>query len=35
VTYQQHLDIFQTHLGLSESEQAAILGDTAMGLWFP
>lgn len=34
VTYGQHLAIFQEHLGLSESEQASILGDTPMGLWF-
>ena len=34
VTYQQHLAIFQEHLGLSESEEAAILGETAMKLWF-
>ena len=34
VTYQQHLEIFQAHLGLSESEKAVILGDTAMRLWF-
>ncbi len=34
VTYQQHLAIFQEHLGLSESEKAAILGETAMKLWF-
>ena len=34
VTYQQHLAIFQEHLGLSEAEKAAILGETAMNLWF-
>jgi len=34
VTYQQHLEIFQKHLGLSESEKGAILGETAMKLWF-
>ncbi|RKU35287.1 hypothetical protein C6496_17080 [Candidatus Poribacteria bacterium] len=34
VTYQQHLAIFQEHLGLSETEKAAILGETAMQLWF-
>ena len=34
VTYQQHLAIFQEQLGLSEMEKAAILGDTAMNLWF-
>lgn len=34
VTYGQHLAIFQEHLGLSAAEQTAILGDTAMGLWF-
>ena len=35
VTYQQHLEIFQEHFGLSELEKAAILGETAMKLWFP
>ncbi len=34
VTYQQHLAIFQGHLGLSEAEKTAILGDTATKLWF-
>ncbi len=34
VTYQQHLAIFQQHLGLSEAEKVAILGETAMELWF-
>ncbi len=34
VTYQQHLAIFQQHMGLTESEQEAILGGTAMKLWF-
>ncbi|MBI1923227.1 amidohydrolase family protein, partial [Candidatus Poribacteria bacterium] len=34
VTYQQHLEIFQAHLGLSESEKGAILGETALKLWF-
>jgi len=34
VTYQQHLEIFQEHFGLSELEKAAILGETAMRLWF-
>ena len=34
VTYQQHLAIFQEHLGLSETEKNAILGETAMNLWF-
>ena len=34
VTYQQHLAIFQEHLGLSEAEKAAILGETPMNLWF-
>ncbi|MCZ6676567.1 MAG: amidohydrolase family protein [Candidatus Poribacteria bacterium] len=34
VTYQQHLEIFQEHLGLSALESAAILGGTAMKLWF-
>ena len=35
VTYQQHLAIFQQHMGLSELEQEAILGGTATKLWFP
>ena len=35
VTYQQHLTIFQEHLGLSEVEKTAILSETAMKLWFP
>ena len=34
VTYAQHLELFQEHLGLSESEQQAILGGTAERLWF-
>ena len=34
VTYQQHLEIFQEHLKLSDDEKAAILGETAMELWF-
>ena len=34
VTYQQHLQIFDQHLNLSRSEKTAILGDTAMQLWF-
>jgi predicted TIM-barrel fold metal-dependent hydrolase len=34
VTYQQHLEIFQEHLGLSALEKSAILGETAMRLWF-
>lgn len=34
VTYQQHLEIFKEHLGFSDDEKAAILGETAMKLWF-
>ena len=34
VTYQQHLEIFKEHLGLSDDEKAAILGKTALKLWF-
>ena len=34
VTYQQHLEIFTDHLGLSSLEKEAILGETAMRLWF-
>lgn len=34
VTYQQHLNIFDQHLGLSESEKSLILGQTALQLWF-
>jgi len=34
VTYQQHLDIFKEHLELSDDEKNAILGETAMELWF-
>ena len=34
VTYQQHLEIFTDHLGLSTLEKSAILGETAMQLWF-
>lgn len=34
VTYQQHLEIFNDHLGLSSSEKEAILGETALRLWF-
>ena len=34
VTYAQHLELFQQHLDLSESEQQAILGGTAERLWF-
>jgi predicted TIM-barrel fold metal-dependent hydrolase len=34
VTYGQHLENLQKHLGLSESENQAITGDTAMKLWF-
>ena len=35
VTYQRHLNIFDQHLGLSESEKSLILGQTALQLWFP
>ncbi|MFQ6042460.1 MAG: amidohydrolase family protein, partial [Candidatus Poribacteria bacterium] len=34
VTYQQHLEIFKEHLELSDDEKTAILGETAMKLWF-
>ncbi len=34
VTYQQHLELFQRHLGLSKGEQDEILGGTAHRLWF-
>ncbi len=34
VTYKQHLELFQGHLGLSKGEQEAILGGTAWRLWF-
>ena len=34
VTYSGHLRIFREELGLSEREQAAILGETAESLWF-
>jgi predicted TIM-barrel fold metal-dependent hydrolase len=34
VTYQQHLEIFNDHLGLSSIEKETILGETAMRLWF-
>ena len=34
VTYSQHLQIFTNELGLAEEEKAAILGRTAMRLWF-
>lgn len=34
VTYQQHLEILQRHLGLSPAEQAAVLGETAWRVWF-
>ncbi len=34
VTYQQHLQIFDQHLELSNLEKEAILGQTAMQLWF-
>jgi predicted TIM-barrel fold metal-dependent hydrolase len=34
VTYQGHLRIFREELGLTESEQTAILGGTAERLWF-
>jgi predicted TIM-barrel fold metal-dependent hydrolase len=34
VTYEQHLEIFNEHLGLSSLEKETILGETAMRLWF-
>lgn len=34
-TYQAHLDLFRTELGLTPAEQAAILGGTAERLYFP
>ena len=34
VTYQQHLDIFDQQMGLSKAEKSAILGETALKLWF-
>ena len=34
VTYGQHLAILRDHLGLSPAEQAAILGGTALRVWF-
>ena len=34
VTYQQHLEIFNDHLELTALEKEAILGETAMRLWF-
>ena len=34
VTYQQHLDIFDQQMGLSKAERSAILGETALKLWF-
>lgn len=34
VTYRQHLELFQRHLGLSKGEQDEILGGTAHRLWF-
>ncbi len=34
VSYEQHLEIFNDHLELSPSEKEAILGETAMRLWF-
>ncbi|HCK08648.1 MAG TPA: hypothetical protein DHW45_02160 [Candidatus Latescibacteria bacterium] len=33
-SYREHLDLFRTELGLSESEKAAILTTTATSLWF-
>jgi predicted TIM-barrel fold metal-dependent hydrolase len=33
-TYQSHLSVFTTELGLSKNEQAAILKDTPMRVWF-
>lgn len=34
-TYPEHLSLFTEALGLSESEQAAILRETPMRIWFP
>ena len=34
-SYADNLALFTQELGLSEDEQRAILGTTAMGLWFP
>jgi hypothetical protein len=34
VSFKGHLDLFRGELGLSEGEQAAILGGTAERLWF-
>lgn len=33
-SYVQHLDLYREDLGLSSGEQAAVLSDTAEGLWF-
>jgi predicted TIM-barrel fold metal-dependent hydrolase len=33
-SYQQNLTLFTEELSLSVSDQAAILGETAMRLWF-
>jgi len=34
VTYAQHLKIFTEEMGLSENDKRAVLGETAMRLWF-
>ena len=34
-TYAQHLTLFTDELGLSPAEQEAVLGGTAMKVWFP
>ena len=34
-TYQQHLAVLAEELGLSEGDQAAILNETPMRIWFP
>ena len=34
ITYKQHLDIFRHELGLDDATKRAILGGTAMKLWF-
>ena len=33
-SYARQLEVFQKELGLTQAEQAAILGETAEGLWF-
>jgi predicted TIM-barrel fold metal-dependent hydrolase len=34
-SYRQNLKLFTEELGLSQAEQEAILGTTALRLWFP